>query len=329
MPNPFLRVNFMDGLLTFISYSRVDSGFATKLATDLRNAGINIWFDELDIPAGTHWDSEIQKALHTATIVLVILSPSSAASNNVLDEVDYAIDHNKRLIPVMLTECTVPIRLGRFQYIDFIHDYNKGFNRLIQELGAKGKPEGDKSPTPYMPAEKSFLPAKRKSNAVWLVIAGIIILSVIVVAVKPWATNRQEQEINTAKDIELPDKQKPSSTEALAVSYSPSKIVAPEHSLQVNILKASAEKLNDKMILSITVKAVSESPYGYAIGTGLFRVKIGEDKFAPDNFYSEAIPGHSFKTFDMIFSLPANVNQFELLQFSGENVLGSISMQVN
>ena len=318
----------MDDLFTFISYSRTDSGFATKLATDLRNAGINIWFDQFDIPAGTRWDNEIQKALQSAATVLVVLSPSSAASNNVLDEVDYAIDHSKRLIPVMLTDCTVPIRLGRFQYVDFIDDYDKGFNRLLQELGEKRKPEDYHSPKSYIPPEKSFLPSKRKATAIWLLIAGIILLIVIVFAIKPRATFRQNQETSQTQDIERPDQQKASSTQTLLVTYSPSKIVAPEYSLQVNILKASAEKLNDKMILSITVKAVSESPYGYAIGTGQFRVKIGEDKFAPDNFYSEAIAGHSFKTFEMIFSLPANVNQFEVLQFSGENLIGSISMQV-
>ena len=318
----------MDGSFTFISYSRADSGFATKLATDLRKAGITIWFDQFDIPAGTRWDNEIQKALQSAATVLVILSPSSAASNNVLDEVDYAIDYNKRLIPVMLTECTVPIRLGRFQYVDFIDDYDKGFNRLIQELGEKRKPGDYHSPKSYITPEKSFLPSKRKSTAIWLIIAGIILLIVIVFAVKPWTTDIQEQETSQTQDIERPDEQKASSTQTLSVTYSPSKIVAPEYSLQVNILKASAEKLNDKMILSITVKAVSESPYGYAIGTGQFRVKIGEDKFAPDNFYSEAIAGHSFKTFEMIFSLSANVSQFELLQFSGENLLGSVSIQV-
>jgi len=36
---------------TFFSYSRADSEFVLKLATDLRNAGIDIWLDQLDIPA--------------------------------------------------------------------------------------------------------------------------------------------------------------------------------------------------------------------------------------------------------------------------------------
>jgi len=318
----------MDGPLIFISYSRADSGFATKLATNLRNAGINIWFDQLDIPAGTRWDDEIQKALQSAGTVLVILSTSSAASANVLDEVDYAIDHNKRLIPVMLAECTIPIRMGRFQYIDFINDYDKGFNRLIKELGEQKPPKGYHSPKSEMPVKESFLLPKRKSNAIWLIIAGIIVLIIIVFAVKPWPKDKSEQRITPVQENERSDTQKASSTQPLSVSFSPSKIIAPEYSFQLNILKAQVEKLNDKIILSINVKAVSESPYGYAISTGHFRIKIDEDKFAPDNFYSEVIPGHSFKTFELIFSLPANVNQFELLQYYGENLLGSVSMQV-
>jgi hypothetical protein len=112
------------------------------------------------------------------------------------------------------------------------------------------------------------------------------------------------------------------------VSYSPSKIVSVDHSFQLNILKAKAEKLNDKIILTVSVKAISESPYGYAISTGDSRIQTGDDKYAPDNFYAEAIPGHSFKTFDLVFNLPANVNQFELLQYYGDKLLGSVLIQV-
>ena len=40
----------------FFSYSRADSPFALTLAKDLREAGADIWIDQLDIPAGSHWD---------------------------------------------------------------------------------------------------------------------------------------------------------------------------------------------------------------------------------------------------------------------------------
>lgn len=50
----------------FFSYSRSDSEFVLKLAKDLRDAGVSIWLDQLDIAPGSHWDASIEKALHTS-----------------------------------------------------------------------------------------------------------------------------------------------------------------------------------------------------------------------------------------------------------------------
>lgn len=105
--------------VTFISYSRRDSEFALELVSELRAAGFAIWFDQLDIQPGSRWDDEIEKALTQCTIFMVILTPSSTASNNVKDEISYAIDNNKLIMPVLLKDAVVPLRLRRFQYVDF------------------------------------------------------------------------------------------------------------------------------------------------------------------------------------------------------------------
>ncbi|MEP6793694.1 MAG: TIR domain-containing protein [Saprospiraceae bacterium] len=118
----------------FFSYSRFDSNFALKLAKDLREAGADIWIDQLDIPAGNHWDSAVEGALSSAACVLVILSPSSTASTNVMDEVSFALESGKKIIPVLLDDCLAPFRLRRLQRIDFTSDYGAGFNQLVQAL---------------------------------------------------------------------------------------------------------------------------------------------------------------------------------------------------
>ena len=62
----------------FFSYSRVDSDFVLKLATDLRDAGFDIWLDQLDITPGRRWDDSIQSALNDSKTPIVILSSSSS-----------------------------------------------------------------------------------------------------------------------------------------------------------------------------------------------------------------------------------------------------------
>jgi len=112
----------------FISYSRANKEFATKLTKGLRSAGYPVWFDQLDIPTGSRWDDEVEKALRECSIFMVILTPASIASENVKDEIGYAIDHGKRILPVLLEDCDVPLRLRRFQYVDFTtKSFDEGF----------------------------------------------------------------------------------------------------------------------------------------------------------------------------------------------------------
>lgn len=112
---------------TFISYSRINKDFALKLARELRASGFSIWFDQLDIPAGARWDDEVEQALEDCEIFMVILTPASSQSDNVKDEIGYAIDTGKRILPILLENAKVPLRLRRFQYVDFTaKDYDEG-----------------------------------------------------------------------------------------------------------------------------------------------------------------------------------------------------------
>ena len=120
---------------TFFSYSRSDSEFVLKLAKDLRDAGAELWLDQLDIKAGSHWDASIEAALNSASRLIVILSPASVGSNNVMDEVSFALESGKSVIPVLISACKSPFRLRRLQRIDFTGDYQTGLNQLIELLG--------------------------------------------------------------------------------------------------------------------------------------------------------------------------------------------------
>jgi hypothetical protein len=109
----------------------MDSVFALRLAKDIRSAGVDIWIDQLDIPAGSRWDVEVENALANASCVLVILSPFSQASENVQDEIAYALDAGKIIIPVILENCMVHFRLRRLKRVDFTKDYNEGLDQLL------------------------------------------------------------------------------------------------------------------------------------------------------------------------------------------------------
>jgi len=171
----------------FISYAREDSDFALKLAKDLRHAGADLWIDQLDIKAGERWDRSIEKALEVCSGMLLILSPDSVGSPNVMDEVSYGLEESKRVLPVMYRACKLPFRLRRVQYIDFTEAYQPALRRLVRDMqvtSSKGSilPAGSEIPPQDQPAETSKSPPPEpgppgsgpKSNRAWVIPVALI-----------------------------------------------------------------------------------------------------------------------------------------------------------
>ena len=134
----------------FFSYCREDSEFALRLAEDLKAAGANVWMDQLDIAPGQRWDRSVEDALTNCPRLLVILSPTSVNSTNVLDEVSFALENQKTVIPVLYRDCAIPFRLRRIQYLDFRADYARALKSLLKTLGVEQPPEGSVV-APYPP----------------------------------------------------------------------------------------------------------------------------------------------------------------------------------
>lgn len=99
--------------VVFISYAREDFAFALRLTADLKAKGANVWLDQLDIGPGRQCDRDVESALNSCTEMLVILSPAAVASNNVMDEVAFALHEKKTVIAVLSADCQLPSRIRR------------------------------------------------------------------------------------------------------------------------------------------------------------------------------------------------------------------------
>ena len=173
----------------FFSYSREDTDFVLKLAKDLRAAGENIWLDQLDIEPGKRWDNEIEAALKDAKKLLLVLSPTSVASENVMDEVSFALEEGRSIVPILYKPCDVPFRLRRLQFVDFSTDYQTGFQKLQEYLHNKREMAADTpvseeaEPPTVIPAPVSDYMGKAKSNnpfPKWILgVVGLLVLAFI------------------------------------------------------------------------------------------------------------------------------------------------------
>src|SRR5215470_19940100 len=129
----------------FFSYCRNDSDFALRLAGDLKAAGANVWLDQLDIIPGQRWDRAVEDALTNCPSMLVILTPASVNSTNVMDEVSFALEEQKSVIPIVYQQCVIPFRLRRVEHVDFTKDYARGLKELLKTLVPQ---QGEKTSAP-------------------------------------------------------------------------------------------------------------------------------------------------------------------------------------
>jgi hypothetical protein len=59
----------------FISYSRRDLEFVTRLASDLDAKVAGVWFDKSDIRAGQRWRDSIAEGIRACKAVVLVLRP--------------------------------------------------------------------------------------------------------------------------------------------------------------------------------------------------------------------------------------------------------------
>jgi len=89
----------------FISYGRADSlNFAFRLEEQLRQQGINVWFDKNDIPLGVDFQQQIDDGITKAHNFIFIIAPHAVNSPYCLKEIELALRLNKRVIPLLHIE---------------------------------------------------------------------------------------------------------------------------------------------------------------------------------------------------------------------------------
>ncbi len=95
----------------FISYSSKDKEKADQLTELLVSAGLSVWIDQSGIDAATSWSEEIVDAIDSCKAFIVMLSPNSIESHNVVKEVSLASEKRKKILPLDLEPVEIPKNL--------------------------------------------------------------------------------------------------------------------------------------------------------------------------------------------------------------------------
>jgi len=100
----------------FVSYARSDRALVAPLVAAVEAKGWSVWWDH-DIDAGQQFDDQIERELKAAKAVLVVWTPTSAASRWVRGEAREAADWGT-LVPVRFEAASLPMDMRAIHTTD-------------------------------------------------------------------------------------------------------------------------------------------------------------------------------------------------------------------
>ena len=111
----------------FVSYSRADTKEVLPLVDRLeKETGVHFWIDREGIESAAQFEEVIISAIDRAEVVLFMLSDNSQHSQWTKDEITYAKNTGKRVVPVVLHGGELKgwflFKFGRINYIDAMQD---------------------------------------------------------------------------------------------------------------------------------------------------------------------------------------------------------------
>ena len=152
----------------FLSYAHADSAWVPKVRAAIAAAGFDVWTDA-HLTAGTSsWTTEIEKAIRGATAVVVVLTPAANASQWVANEVQYALEHGIRVIPLLAegtVSTSIPIALIRTQHLDLRRPGTLA--DLTRSLQGRPTATPGSSPRPTTPPPRSTTWSPGTGGAQW------------------------------------------------------------------------------------------------------------------------------------------------------------------
>ena len=136
----------------FLSYSRSDGAYVDQLAAYLRSGGVRIWVDRQGIGGGEQWRHQIVEAIRSAQLLVLVLSPNSARSDNVRKELDLAEASKIPILPIAIAPTEIPsgmqYQLAGVQLLELWRDPERGAEKVLKSVLRITKSDNAQLPRP-------------------------------------------------------------------------------------------------------------------------------------------------------------------------------------
>jgi len=124
----------------FLSYSRKDKAFAQTLVEAFIQHDYQVWVDWEDIPPNADWWQEIETGIEQAESFVCVLSQDYVRSDVCRREIEYALKHHKRLVPIVcrndfpVNDAHTEIAKLNWIFFSLPENFAKHFESLLDAL---------------------------------------------------------------------------------------------------------------------------------------------------------------------------------------------------
>lgn len=123
----------------FVSYSRRDVAFVRRLVESIEDRGKQVWLDTEGIADGEVFPQAIRSAIEQSDAFVFVITPAAVESAYCDQEVDYARELNKRIVPVLrdpVPDPDLPKEIRDRNWIRFTdrEEFDAALERLVSAL---------------------------------------------------------------------------------------------------------------------------------------------------------------------------------------------------
>ena len=192
----------------FLSYASEDAEAAERIATALRAAGVEVWFDKSELRGGDVWDRQIRQQIHDCRLFIALISAHTEARDEgyfrrewrlAIERAGDMAERKAFIVPVVIDGtnergASVPDRFREVQWTQLPEGQTPaGFVQRVQHLLAPpstaGRPAVTAATSP--PVISDPLRASRRSKAaVGAIVAVLAAASVYLLVARLWIPKR-------------------------------------------------------------------------------------------------------------------------------------------
>ncbi|MEJ2412085.1 MAG: ABC transporter substrate-binding protein, partial [Anaerolineales bacterium] len=125
----------------FVSYSSKDKSIADAVVAAVEGEGIRCWYAPRDIAPGADWADSITKAIQETSMMVLVFSEKANRSQRVIDEINFAIDQGKTIIPFRIEPLNptgaLSLHLSSRHWLDaYEPSWDAHLDRLVESVAS-------------------------------------------------------------------------------------------------------------------------------------------------------------------------------------------------